>query len=173
MTIGPQDAVNVATQGWWTVAIGLSTIVISLLGSAVVGTWVLTWALGKSRIKVNEKIDTVALEFERRLKAEVDTSTRYSGESLAAFRQRLTEVETAGLKKITEVELYVRDTYVSKETFTLVVQELRDSFNRLADKLDDRFDGVDSRFNNMNDRFNLLDAKITGLSGRMLMGSGK
>jgi hypothetical protein len=137
MTSTPQDAV----LGWFEVGIAAVTFGVSLMGSAIAGTWV----LGKSRDKVhakinavateiNEKIDAKTRELENKINSEADISSNRFGDSLSAMRQ-----------KLTDVELWNRDNFVSKQTFTLVIQETRSSWQRFEDKLDKRLDMIEAK----------------------------
>jgi len=126
MTSAPQDA----GTGLWEALIALGTLILSLMGSAVAGTWV----LGNSRNKVNEKIDKAVLELESKIDDENDTVKAQFGETVTALRE-----------KIRETELWNRDNFVSKQTFTLVMQEMRTSWQRFEDKLDKRLDTIEAK----------------------------
>jgi hypothetical protein len=135
MTTAPPDA----ALGWFEAGIALVTFIVSLIGSAIAGTWV----LGKSRDKVhakinavaaeiNDKIDTKTRELEQRINNETDIAQNRFGDSLKALRE-----------KQTEDQFWNRDNFVSKQTFTLVIQEMRTSWQRFEDKLDKRFDIIE------------------------------
>jgi hypothetical protein len=102
------------------------------------GYWVLllggTWTLARSRGKLIEKIDEAKLELDRRINAETDTAFKQFGETVAALRQ-----------KMNEMELWNRDNFVSKGTFTAVMGEIKENQRRLEEKIDRRFDKIDEK----------------------------
>lgn len=106
----------------------LATLVLSFVVSAISGTWI----LGKSRAKLTEKIDEVRLELERKIDQETDIAVHDFGETVSAIRA-----------KINEMELWNRDTFVTKATFNLVAAQNRDFWQRFEDKLDRRLDRIE------------------------------
>ena len=61
------------------------------------------------------------------------------GETVAAIRQ-----------KMTDMELWNRDTFVTKSTFDVVMQQLRSDAERLEDKIDNRFDRLEAKLEREN-----------------------
>lgn len=112
----------------WEGGVALATLVLSFVVSAISGTWI----LGKSRAKLTEKIDEVRLELERKIDQETDIAVHDFGETVSAIRA-----------KINEMELWNRDTFVTKATFNLVAAQNRDFWQRFEDKLDRRLDRIE------------------------------
>jgi predicted nucleotidyltransferase len=135
MTTAPPDA----GFGLWEALVALGMLVMNLVGAVVGGTW----ALGRSREKVHAKIDQLAIEMERQLKAENDRTKREAGETASALRQ-----------KLTEVEFFVRDKFVSKETFTDFMQQMRLAWERLENKIDKRDERLDKRLDAIDEKLN-------------------
>lgn len=116
--------------GAWQALIAFGMLMINFAGAIVGGTWV----LGRSREKLVEKIDTAKAELDRRLTDETNQTLNRFGETVSAMRQ-----------KMTEMELWNRDNFVNKVTFQVVIQQFRDSWQRLEDKIDKRFDRIDEK----------------------------
>jgi hypothetical protein len=129
MTAGPPDA----GPSLWEVLIAFAMLIINLAGALIGGTWV----LARSRGKVNEKIDQVGADLERRVDGEIDQMTQRFGETVTALRE-----------KIRETELWNRDNFVSKSTFSAVIKEMSDNWRRFEDKLDKRLDRIDAKLDN-------------------------
>lgn len=114
----------------WEGGVALATLVLSFIMSAITGTWI----LGKSRNKLTEKIDEARLELERKINDETDVAVHDFGETVAAIRQ-----------KMTDMELWNRDTFVTKSTFNVIMQQIRSDTERLEDKIDSRFDRIEAK----------------------------
>lgn len=110
------------------VALTLEALQLEDILAAIRGTWI----LGKSRAKFTEKIDEVRLELERKIDQETDIAVHDFGETVSAIRA-----------KINEMELWNRDTFVTKATFNLVAAQNRDFWQRFEDKLDRRLDRIE------------------------------
>lgn len=116
--------------GVWQAAIAFGMFLLGVL-SSIVGA---TWTLGKSREKLVEKIDATRLELDRRIDAESDVVAQRVGETFTALRQ-----------KITDMELWNRDNFVSKNTFTFVMGDIKDWQRRFEEKIDRRFDKLEDK----------------------------
>jgi hypothetical protein len=114
----------------WEIGIALATLVLSFVISAISGTWI----LARSRSKVVEKIDEVRLELERKINSKADSVLSNFGETISAAKQ-----------KMTDMELWNRDNFVSKQTFNVVMEQWRTWFTRFEDKIEKRFDRIDSK----------------------------
>lgn len=114
----------------WEGGVALATLVLSFIMSAISGTWI----LGKSRTKLTEKIDEIRLELERKIDQETDIAVHDFGETVSAIRQ-----------KMTDMELWNRDTFVTKATFNLVAAQNRDFWQRFEDKMDKRLDRIEEK----------------------------
>src|SRR5574337_13766 len=95
--------------------------IINLLAAAVGGTW----ALSRVVRQLSEKIDQAKLELDRRIDAEIDGSVGKFGETVTAIRQ-----------KMTDMELWNRDNFVTKRTFEIIIAEMRETWRRCEDKID-------------------------------------
>lgn len=98
---------------------------INLLAAAVGGTW----ALSRVVRQLSEKIDQAKLELDRRIDAEIDGSVSKFGETVTAIRQ-----------KMTDMELWNRDNFVTKRTFEIIIAEMRETWRRCEDKIDKLFE---------------------------------
>src|SRR6185437_4932785 len=136
MTTAPSDG----GFGLWEVAIATGMLCMNLGGALIGGTW----ALARSREKVNQKIDQIRFELEQRLGTATDLATSRFGETITAMRQ-----------KVSDMELWNRDNFVNKNTFTLVMQRMDERWDRFEDKLDKR----DERFDK---RLDSIEAKLNG-----------
>lgn len=116
--------------GLWEALIALGMLVINFV-SAIVGV---TWVLARSRAKVVEKIDAARFELEQKIHIETDHVTHDFGETVTALRQ-----------KMTDMELWNRDNFVSKSTFNSVMDQWRNWFTRFEDKMDKRLDRIDAK----------------------------
>lgn len=83
-------------------------------------------AFSKLELSLSEKIDASGREIDER----IDQQSRQFGETVSALRQ-----------KITDVELYVRDNYVRRESFYKVVDDLGVRIEKRIDKLERKLDG--------------------------------
>lgn len=79
------------------------------------------------------------IELERRLEGSIDKSVIMFGDTAAALRA-----------KITDVELWNRDNFVSKKTFQAVTDELKRSWERFEDNLNDRFKDLGDKIDQQN-----------------------
>ena len=89
------------------------------------------------------------LNIERKIDEETDNTVHDFGETVAAIRQ-----------KMTDMELWNRDTFVTKSTFDVVMQQLRSDAERLADRIDGRFDRLEAKEDKIDSRFDRLEAKL-------------
>ena len=108
----------------WMLVIGLGSLLLNF--AVTIGGGV--WALGRNNDKIVEKFDQKIMEMERRFEDAVDRTTHDFGESISAIRQH-----------VNSVELWNRDNFVNKNTFQLIVTEIKESGIRLENKIDDRF----------------------------------
>ena len=119
----------------WEVAVDLAALVVSLVTSLIVGTWTLAKGQGRG----DKKLAETKLDLERKIDAETDNTVHDFGETVAAIRQ-----------KMTDMELWNRDTFVTKSTFDVVMQQLRSDAERLEDKIDNRFDRLEAKLEREN-----------------------
>ena len=114
----------------WEGAVAFAALILSVIVSAVTGTW----NLGKSRNETDEKIAEIRLELERQIDVETDQAVHDFGETVSAIRA-----------KINEMELWNRDNFVNKATFNTVFAQVRADTERLEDKIDARFDRLEAK----------------------------
>lgn len=60
------------------------------------------------------------------LRNEIDSHGRQVGETISSIRQRITDVDSSATKKITEVELYVRDTFVRRDSWHNAMNQIQE-----------------------------------------------
>lgn len=113
-----------------TVMLGIAGFLINLIVLAVGGTYKLSQvegsirgALYTHREEMDEEISNLKINFAATIAAE----RRDTGESLLAIRT-----------KVNEVELYVRDTFVERSTFTQIIQTITSDIRALGDRIESR-----------------------------------
>jgi hypothetical protein len=60
------------------------------------------------------------------LRDEIDAHGRQVGETISSIRQRIADVDSGATKKITEVELYVRDTFVRRDSWHNAMNQIQE-----------------------------------------------
>ena len=123
------------------IIISVGTLLLSLIANVVGGTWILRGSNARLMESFDQKLDArrkelvrEIAEIERRSAIGLDETNRRSGELISAIRE-----------KVVQVELWVRDNCVSKDTFNLVIGEIKESWRRFEDKMDARFDKIESK----------------------------
>jgi hypothetical protein len=113
---------------FWAVVVAAGTLIINIIVAILNGMS----TLNRARNETDEKIDTKdkqitadLIVLERRFKEDVDSAGRAVGETMAAMRT-----------KITEVELWGRDHYVDKSTWERFEEKLDRRLDRIDQKLD-------------------------------------
>lgn len=126
----------------WTVIVSGGAVLANLFIAGI--GWV--WSLGRSSksadVKIAQRAKVVTEELngmERRLHADIDNSTRQFGETVSAIRT-----------KVTEIELWNRDNFVSKGTFKAVTDEMKRSWERFEDNLNDKLEAIDKKLDRNN-----------------------
>lgn len=94
---------------------------------AIVG---LTWGLGKIRDTVRDQVDKGRIALDE----EIEALRREFGETAAAMRQ-----------KITEVELWSRDHLVGKNSFGIVTDRISDELKNFAERMDRRLERMEAK----------------------------
>ncbi len=124
---------------WVAVALGLLGFIVNIGVLTATGTWKLrglqadlttafTAAMATHRAAVDEEIEMMRREF---------------GETGLALRQ-----------KITDVELYVRDHFVSKGTFTQVASDLDGDIKEMRTEIRDDLKRLESKIDKINENNN-------------------
>lgn len=85
-----------------------------------------------SRRDQKKSLDDKFEKFEEALEEGIKTQSREFGEALHAFREKTRQIET----KHQELELYIRDNYVSKEDFNNTIGRLEQTMLRIEGKID-------------------------------------
>lgn len=154
----------------WTIATEVGTLALGMLVAAVGATW----AVGRNNDAIIDKLckrmdakhDILAAEqrsMERRLDDRIDNSGHDVGESLTAMRTKIGEVE----QNTSRIEIWNRDNFVSKSTFTAVIQQTNDFLRRFEDKIDKRFDKTDDTMKDIGEK--LEDARTAALEAAALV----
>lgn len=117
----------------WEVLIASGMLMVNFIGAIVGGTW----ALARDRAKLIAKMDEDKAALERQINDKTNEAMHNFGETVSAIRA-----------KITEMELWNRDNFVSKGTFQTVVEQIRQSWQRFEDKIDKRLDRIDAKLDN-------------------------
>ena len=90
-------------------------------------------------IAVRKRIDEAKIELNQHIDAEDDRVVNQFGETVSAIRQ-----------KMTDMELWNRDNFVSQRAFDSIVTDIRDAWKRFEDKIDRRFDTLDRKLSKLN-----------------------
>jgi hypothetical protein len=129
---------------WATISIGVCTLVVQTVAVIVGGIW----ALSKTEAAIRQQIYDHKLENEER----VNNTSRQVGDTVAAIRQKIVEVDTSLTRKISEVELYVRDTFLQKESFRAVISEIMNDMKNLGDRIENRLLRMETKLDRAHDR---------------------
>lgn len=109
---------NLVGKESWPIAIAAAVFLLQFIGTIIAGVR----AFAKLEANLRSAINEASKEVDER----IERQAREFGEVVSAMRQ-----------KIQEVELYGRDHYVSKETFTMLVAELKMGIERLGDRMEE------------------------------------
>lgn len=128
--------------GAWAIVVAICAVIIN--GAVAFGSGI--WAIARSHHATDEKIAAKdeamtqdLSDMERRLRGEIDDAIKYSGESVSAIRQ-----------KMTDMELWNRDNFVDKETFRSVTTDLKRWWERFEDRMSMRLDTIDKKLDRNN-----------------------
>lgn len=140
--------------------IGVVVGVVSIFLNAIVLSTVGSWRLGRVVAQIERLIAQNRIEGEARLNAEVrklsdelhnehDQFMRQYGDSIAALRTKIADVDTSLRTKIAEDAMWTRDTFVRRADFTSVVEGLGRSIDNLASKLEAAVLRIEGRIERM------------------------
>ena len=104
--------------------IAIATLIISTIVIIVTGVW----RLGLVRDELKDAINANRVELEHKIDIETDTIRREFGETISALKE-----------KLTQVELYIRDNYVSKNSFSTVLERILSELKSISDRFENRF----------------------------------
>jgi hypothetical protein len=90
----------------------------------------------------------IDLENEERVNAKM----RAFGETVTAIRQKIADVDGGLGKRITEIELYVRDTFLQKDSFRAVIAEIMNDMKSLGDRIETRLLRMEDKLDRAHDR---------------------
>ena len=108
------------------VAVSVASLLLNIGIAAIAATW----GISKIRITVSQEIAKQRTDFDARLLQHA----REFGETASAIRA-----------KVHEVELWARDTFVRRESFLRVVDEVRTGFSDLGARLEKRMGQIEER----------------------------
>jgi len=94
--------------------------VCSLVLNVIIALVGFTWGLSKIASTIEEKI----LMFKEKIDLEIDAGRREVGEVVTAIRT-----------KIHDVELYMRDNYVRRDTFTKLFESMQKDMQNLGERI--------------------------------------
>lgn len=103
---------------------------ISLAFNIIVAAVGLTWGVGKVRFAVRDEID----RHKDRVNGEVQSLRGETGEMGIAIRT-----------KINDVELFVRDNFVRKDTFARFADSMSELIRQSLEKIDKRLDRMENK----------------------------
>lgn len=101
--------------------VAIATLILSTIVILVTGTW----RLGIVRDELKDAINANRIELEKKINEETDTIRKEFGETVSALKE-----------KLTQVELYIRDNYVTKNSFNTVLERILAEIRTLSEKLD-------------------------------------
>jgi hypothetical protein len=102
-----------------TVLVGVGGLLLQTIALIAAGIW----RLSRTEAAIRQEIASHRIENADR----VDTAVRQIGETFTAFRT-----------KITEVELYLRDNYVRRDSFQSVVGQVMGDMKTIGDRIEAR-----------------------------------
>ena len=124
-------------------SIGGGTLLLSFVVAVVKTTRAVSKAETEIRSDMGAEVDNLQRDIsrlEREAMARGDTYRQEFGETAAALRT-----------KIHEVEVFSRDHFISKDTFSATVGRIEKMFESFGDRLERRFDKIDERFDKLAD----------------------
>jgi hypothetical protein len=130
-------------ETWATVAIGIMALIVQTIALIVGGIW----ALSRTEQNIRQQIADHKLENEERTNAFMRTI----GETFTAMRQKIADVDAALGKRITDIELYVRDTFLQKESFRAVISEIMNDMKNLGDRIENRLLRMENKLDRAHD----------------------
>jgi hypothetical protein len=110
--------------------VAVLTLVLNVCLTLYNGGWNLSSKLADMEKRLSIAIAAVKTDLEERL----DKAAREHGEALAALRQ-----------KIHEVEMWTRDTFVRRDSFLAVVNEVKAGFSELGKRIEARLERMEEK----------------------------
>ena len=122
---------------------------IAILGFIVTAILIVgrvTWKLSRVELSLRQTIQASRDEVELRQ----DTAANQFGETIRGLQEHIRTSEASFLDKIREVELYCRDTFVRRDGFYKVRDEMARDLQSFGDKIEARLERMEAK----------IDAKI-------------
>jgi hypothetical protein len=120
------------------ILIGLATFVCSLIGYAIKLTWQLAQQLAMVEKDIREDMDAQIDNLQR----DVVKLTGSAGERADTIRHEFGETVAAIRQKVHDVETWNRDNFVRKESFELVIRRIENSLEKLGDRFEEKMDAL-------------------------------
>jgi hypothetical protein len=130
-------------ETWATIVIGIAGIILQTIALIVGGIWVLS----RTEQNIRQMIADHKLENEERINA----TMRAIGETFTALRQKISDVDGALGRRINEIELYMRDTFLQKESFRAVIAEIMNDMKNLGDRIENRLLRMENKLDRAHD----------------------
>lgn len=112
------------------VGLGIAGFVLQGLALAIGGVWKFT----QMEQRITGTISQHRKEIDEEHTSAIEALRRECGESVAAIRQKVHEIET-----------WSRDHFVRRDSFEVVVREIRDAISAQGANLDKRLDRIDAK----------------------------
>jgi hypothetical protein len=116
----------------YTLYIGIASLALALIVHAVRVTWQVRGIETEVRAFMDAQIDNLQRDIRKIQQVQADRAD--------GMRHDTGEMGSALRSKIHEVEMFVRDKFVSKDSFELVIARLEKSMEKLGDKIEDKLD---------------------------------
>lgn len=91
------------------------------------------------------------------LRGEIDSHGRSVGETFLGIRQKIADVENSATKKITEVELYVRDTFVRRDSWHAAMAQMQSQWSASEMAAEERSRRIEEKVDRLIERW--IDGK--------------
>lgn len=128
-----------------------------LIGSLIAGGGLLATVIGMA-VKTTRAISRSESEIRSDMDAQVENLqrdvSRLEREAMArgdTYRSEFGETAAALRTKIHEVEVFSRDHFIGKDTFAATVGRIEKMFENFGDRLEKRFDKIDERIEKLTD----------------------
>jgi septal ring factor EnvC (AmiA/AmiB activator) len=127
-----------------TVWLWFAGLLLQSVAFGVLGTWWVSTLIAAIRDEIaheRKEVDQSIADVENELRDRQERSERLIGETVAAVRQ-----------KIHEVEVFIRDTYVRRDSFLKTSEEVRESLKDFGDRIEKRIDIMDKKLDRLQSR---------------------
>lgn len=123
--------------------VGLGGLFVTVIGFTIRTTRAISEENSELRSDMDAQVENLQRDvsrLEREAMARGDTYRQEFGETAAALRT-----------KIHEIEVFSRDHFISKDTFVQTIGRIEKMFESFGDRLEKRFDKIDERFDKLTD----------------------